>query len=448
MPRRRTLVRAILSCGLFAGTASPAQAGDVLTWATSMMSGCWSCDTLGQLVKIGLAFAEQAFNALAGETVNLLGILMAIWILFFAARMFLPFGLDGEAGGLWNRGAKKLLQFAVVLAFLQGSQAFWSYLFIPVMSSGMAFSRTIVTLSDAFEVTNGTSETGPAGTTASNTQSYCSNVTGGGDGVDGAVAIMAQMNCPLATIQSQFGKGMLIGVAQIVGAVKQAEVATAICSIFGGLFLIGVYFFGLLMFPIFMIDVLMRVTIMTTIAPIALAASLFESTKTLAQKALWQVAHAALTLIFVSIVGGIGKATLAYVFSNLTIGGVAVGARDWSTLIQMLEDQKTQEGVAFYIDLTTMAFYQLLGVGVILIFMLRQASKMAAEFTGAGGGDFSGALAGAASAVGGAAYLGGKATQRLIGGGGGKGQGGGAAATANKVAGVNAGGGAGTPGAN
>jgi hypothetical protein len=358
---------------------------------------------------------------------------MAIWILFFAAKMFLPFGPEGNAGGLWNKGAKKLLQFAVILAFLQGSQAFWGYVFIPVMSAGMAFSRTVVTLGDAFEITNGASETGPGGTTAA--QSYCGDSpTGGSDGVDGAVAIMTQMNCPLATIQSQFGKGMLIGVAQIVGAIKQDQIATTIVSVVGGLVLIAVYFFGLLMFPIFMIDVLMRLTIMTTIAPIALAASLFGPTKTLAHKALWQVAHAALTLVFLSIVGGIGKATLAYVFSNLTIDGAAAGARDWNGLIQMLENQKTATGSDFHIDLTTMAFYQLLGVGIILIFMLRQANKMAGEFTGTGGGDFSGAMAGVASTVGGAAHLGGSAVQRLAGGVG-RGQGG-ALPMANKVAGV------------
>lgn len=421
---------------LFTLMAGPARAGDVLDWANNVMSSCWSCDSLGQIVKIGLGFSEQAFTALASQTVNLLGILMAIWLLFFAARMFMPFGIEGGGGALWNKGAKKLLQFAVVLAFLQGSQSFWSYLFLPVMSSGMAFSRTIVTLSDAFEVSSGTSEAGPSGATA--VQTYCTDTTtGGGDGVDGALAVMAQMNCPLATIQSQFGKGMLIGIAQIVGAVKQEHYGTVITSIIGGLFLIGVYFYGLLMFPIFLIDVLMRVTIMTTIAPLALAASLFGPTRSFAQKVMWQVAHAALTLVFTSIVGGIGKATLAYVFSNLKVDGATAGARDWSSLIQILEDQKTPDGADFYIDLRTMAFYQLLGVGVILIFMLRQANKMAAEFTSAGGADVSGALAGVASGVSGVSQLTGGAARQVM-------RLGGAGATAGKVSGA---GDAGTTGA-
>ena len=64
----RHAIGGTLIAGLLAGTATPARAGDVLDWATSLMSGCWSCDTLGQLVKIGLAFAEKAFTTLAGET--------------------------------------------------------------------------------------------------------------------------------------------------------------------------------------------------------------------------------------------------------------------------------------------------------------------------------------------------------------------------------------------
>jgi hypothetical protein len=211
---------------------------------------------------------------------------------------------------------------------------------------------------------------------------------------------------------------MFVGIAQIWGSVSHAFVARSICAIVGGLVLIGVYFFGMVLYPIFLIDVVMRVTIVTVMAPIALAASMFKPTKRIAEKAAWQIGQAAFTLIFISIVAGIGKATLAYVFSNLTVNGTAAGASDWATLIQMLENQSTGSSQDFYIDLTTMAFYQLLGVGVILLFMLRQASRMAADFTGASGGDFSGALAGVAAIAENTISAGGKASQRLASGAG------------------------------
>jgi hypothetical protein len=404
------------------------RAGVVADWANSVMQSCWSCDMLNQVTSIGLTLAEQAFSALAGQAANLLGLLMAIWILFFAARMFLPFGPQEEGGASWNRGAKKLFQFAVVLAFLQSSQLFWSYLFIPIMSSGMSFSRTIVTLSDPFEAANGTPETGP--TAADSGAGYCSEGSAA-DGVNGAIAVMNQMNCPMQKVQSQFAKGMFIGIAQIWGAIKQALIGRAVCSIVGGIVLIGVYFIGMILYPVFMIDVLMRVTIVTVLAPVALVASMFGPTKQIAEKAAWQIAQAALTLVFVSIVCGIGKATLAYIFNHLTVDG---GVADWNSLIGMLENQKTSTGADFCIDLTTMAFYQLLGVGVILLFMLRQAGRMAAEFTGTHRGDFSGATAGAAELAGRAVSLGGWTAQAVTGSG--SGWGGGRSSLARKVSGV------------
>jgi type IV secretory pathway VirB6-like protein len=357
---------------------------------------------------------------------------MAVWILFFAANTFLPFGPEGGVGSLWNKGAKKIFRFAVVLALLQSSQSFWDYIFIPVMSAGMAFSNTIVNLSDPYEAANGISETGPSPSAGTGASPYCQTSTGS-EGVAGAVAIMTQMNCPLATVQSQFAKGMLVGIAQIWGSVTHAFLARTICSIVGGLFLIGIHFFAMILYPIFLIDVVMRVTIVTILAPIALAASMFEPTRRIAHKAAWQLVQAALTLVFVSIVAGIGKATVAYVFSTLMVNGSVAGATDWASLIQLLEDQKTASGQDFYIDLTTMAFYELLGVGVILLFMLRQAGRMAAEFTGSPGGDFSGALAGTAALAGAALYAGGVAAQRLVTGAGMVGGGRGASALAARV---------------
>ena len=398
MTIRRAAVAAATAIAVWL-VADPARAGDVLTWAGRLMSGCWSCDALGTLVGIGLHFAETAFTALAGQIATLLGLVMAIWLLLFAGGTFLPFGLDGSAGAFWNRGGRKLAQFALVLGLLQGSHALWGYLFIPVMSAGMGFSSAVVTLTDPFEAQQGTPETGPGQGGAAAT--FCSGAAPApDDSVEGAIGVMSRMNCSLATIQSQFGKGVLIGVAQVVGAARGGDIATLICAILGGLVLILVYFGGLVLFPIFMIDVLMRVTIVTAISPLALAAWLFRPTRRFAEKAAWQIVQAALTLVFISIVGGLGKATLAYVFAHLSLNGEPAAARDWAGLIEMLESQRTPSGQPFFIDLTTMAFYQLLGIGVILLFMLRQAGRMAAEFTGGGGGDFSGALAGIASVAG------------------------------------------------
>jgi hypothetical protein len=405
---------------VFLAIAEPARAETVTDWMfTRLVSTCWSCDTLNDITDMGLELAGQAFTALAGEVASLLGLLMGLWLLFLAGRMFLPFGPEGQVGSLWNEGAKKLLRFAVVLAFLQGSAPFWDYIFIPLMSASMGGASKLVLLSDPFEAERGAPEAIPQ-----QTVNYCGD-TAGGSGLSGAKAVMHQMDCPLAKIQSQFAKGMLVGVAIIAGGGRPNDtsasgivdvvwqslnsVAKMINALVCGLALILVYFFGFLIFPFVLIDVVMRVTVTTVFAPVAIAASLFRPTKRLADKALWNLAQAGLNLVFAAIAAGIAKACLAATFANLPVlSGHKLAS--WRDLVAALEDPS--QGVT--ISLFDSSFYALLGVGIILLFMLRQASHMAAEFTGASGGDFSGAARGTAAMVGTAAYSAGALAQKVV----------------------------------
>lgn len=379
----------------------------------ALLQGCWACDTLNQVSNIGLSVANQAFNALSGELVTLVGALMGLWLLFFAARLFLPFGPDGNVGGLWNKAAKKLLMFAVVLGFLQNSDAFWNYVFIPLMSGGIGLAGKIIQMSDPYEAQFGTPETVPAAGDA------CSGATAtpaasGGAALAVAQSVMKQINCPLARLQSQFGKGMLVGAAIFFGSpqetISDIPVFGFLDKFFCGLVLIGVYFFGYMLYPLLFIDVVMRTTVITVIAPLVIAASLFVPTRGLAVKAIWQLVQSALTLVFASVVAGIAKATLSYTFLHLpTASGHQL--KDWDTLILALENPALS-GVE--VDLTSSAFYVLVGVGAILLFMLRRARFMAAEFTHVDGSDFSGAQTGVAAIAGTTLYVAGSGAQAIV----------------------------------
>ncbi len=410
--------------------ASPARAGQVAEWKTRLVTGCWSCDTVNEVTDIGLGVAETAFNALSGQTATLLGLLMGLWILFFAGRLFLPFGPDGNEGSLWNEGAKKLFRFAVVLAFLQGSQSFWDYVFIPLMSSGMGISASIMEISDPYEADRGT----PESEGSSGLNSYCGQASDGA-GVAGAKSVMHQIDCPLAKIQSQFAKGILVGIAVFSGDVHYNPIKSTTDMLAGqaggsndtsntadsfvgyvvktannviaGIVLIIVYFFGFLLYPLLLIDVVMRVSVITVVSPLAIAAAMFRPTQRIAEKAVWHLVQAALTLAFASVVAGIGKALLAYTFSNIpTAGGLPLS--NWKSLVDALEAGQVA------VDLSTASFYTLIGVGVLLIFMLRESSRMAHEFTGASGGDFTGAGTAVARMAGVATRVGGTVAQAVV----------------------------------
>jgi hypothetical protein len=421
-----------------ADAATPTPQSIIQQFAGNLLQGCWACSLLDKISAIGLGVAEQTFTALAGATSTLLGLVLAVWLLFFAARMFLPFGPDRAVGALWNEGAKKLFRFAVVLAFLQSSQPFWEYVFIPLISAGFGLASSIATTADAYEAANGTSETLSGGQQTD----YCSQAAGTAapiDGVSAATTVMTQMDCPLSKIQSQFSKGILVGVAEISGVFSSCSLTGAgsssssgsglggivsnafqatIKAVIGdfernivGLALILVYFIGYLVFPLQLIDVIMRVTVVTVISPLAIAATLFHATGNFAQRAVWNLVQSTMTLIFASTVAGLGKATLAYIFSTLqTANGQPIN--DWQTLINNLENSCTGFPL---IGLTDAAFYMLLGAAIILIYMLGRASAMAAGFTHTASGDFTGAQRGVAKIAGAAAHAAGNVAQRVAG---------------------------------
>ncbi|HIJ61466.1 MAG TPA: hypothetical protein HPQ04_02110 [Rhodospirillaceae bacterium] len=395
---------------LAGGLVQPAlaQGQSAQSWRDELLQGCWACDALEQTSGIALQLADQAFSTLSGELTTLVGILMGLWLLFFAARMVMPFGPEGNVAGQWNKAAKKLLLLVVVLGFLQNSRSFWDYVFIPLMSAGFGIAGQIIQISDPFEA-----QLGGASETLPQVEDKCSRPQGG-SGLVGAQQVMQQMACPLAKLQSQFGKGILIGEAIIVGG----NISTAyilpnidvVKRVISGVALVCIYFCGFILYPLLFIDVVMRVAVIAVISPLAVAASLFVPTRGLAVKALWHLAQSALTLVFASVVGGISKAVLANTFSRLpTADGQAL--KDWASLLNALQNPGTS-GVE--IDFTTSSFYVLAGVGILLLFMLRKARFMASEFTHVDGADFSGAQTAVAGIAGAAAYVGGNAVQILV----------------------------------
>lgn len=356
----------------------------------SLVGGCWACDALTQVTDVGLDVAEQAFNTISGEITNLLGMLMAVWLVGFAGQTFLPFGPSRSPGALWNEGAGKIFKFVIVLAFLQASQPFWEYVFMPVISAGAVFSAKLISV--------GLSQTCTVGPVAS--------------GVAGAKAAMGEMTCPLAGIQDVFSKGMLAGLAVSLGGgwhgwtdfIDILAWPGRLIQIFSGVLLALVYAFGFLMFPLLFLDTFLRAVITAIFAPLAVSAGLFTPTSKVTQRAVWALAHSALTMVFASVVVGVATATIDQIWAKLISGSVAATS-DWSTLINQLETGGAK------LSIFDQSFWMLLAAGIIAIFMLRQASRMAAAFTATMAGDFSGATAGVSTIAGEGARMAGLAAQ-------------------------------------
>lgn len=361
-----------------------------------------------------MGFADTALTKLSSATTILVGLVMALWVLYFAAKLFLPFGAPGSSH--WNVGASKLFQLLFVMAFLQTSGAFWNYVFTPVLSSGLTLAAALADAADSYESHYGNSETMPKGT---NSVDYCSNPPSDNpaltDNTKTAYTALLQMDCPLSKIQSQYAKGIMIGAAVIgqrdcsSNSLNLLPSAKQIEYLLAGAVLIGLFGFGFLVFPFLLLDVVMRVVLVAAIAPLAIASILFKPTVKIAERSLWSLIQCGFTLMFGAAIAGIGKAMMAYILLQISPLTNNQPLDNWNNLTTALE---LSCNGGFHIDFSSAAFYMLCGTAMLMIFMMRRASSLASELTGIAGSV--GAQAAAAAVMGAAAGAAGKAGQMAV----------------------------------
>jgi hypothetical protein len=163
-----------------------------------------------------------------------------------------------------------------------------------------------------------------------------------------------------------------------------------ILQILSGMLLALVYAFGFMMYPAFFADAILRGVIIAVMAPLAAAASTLAATRRIALKALWGLAQAALTMVFASVAAGLASQSVNAVYATLTSAdGTALS--DWPTLIGALE------AGTVHLSIVDQAYWAILALGVITIFMIRGAARMAAALTDLPPDEFSGATAGIAT---------------------------------------------------
>ncbi len=370
----------------------PAGALDVQDLYGRLADGCWACDMLQQAGAVGLDVAQRMFDAVAGQLAALLGLLMALWILVLAGRLFLPFGPDGAPARLWNQGARKILAFALILGFLQSSRFFWDDLFMPILSLGTGISVQLLS-----QASTQSCPVGPVGS-----------------GVAGAKAALESMRCPLSFLQDVFTRGMLTGVAMTQGAMWHSWVdfikvwawPGQLLQMLSGVLLLLVYAFGFVMFPLFFLDAVLRAAIIAVLAPLAAALCLFSPTRKMTGRALWGLAQSALTLIFASVAAGLAAQGVAHVYASMTTSD-GRSAGDWPILIGELEAGTLK------LSILNQSYWAILAIGVITIFMVRGAARMAASLTSAPAGNSTGATAGVAVLAAAGARLSVGAAQRV-----------------------------------
>ena len=316
--KKRLAILLMLAMPMLAAADTAPSSTDQLV--SSLFSGCWSCGLLNTLGAIGLDFADKVYGNLASGMTILVGLGLALWLLQFAARLLLPFG-PPPASGHWNAGAVKLFKCAVVLAFLAASGPFWDYIFTPILSVGLGIASQLTAQTNDYEPDLGGTTSGvPGGTSGTTgTVDYCQGPIPAPNislsaAVQPALTAFEQIDCPLSRMQSEYGKGILIGVA-VMGQIGCGKSILPILLgersplgyFLAGLVLIIAYGWGFLVFPLLLIDSLARVILVAALSPLAVASILFKSTARIAERSVWSLVHCGFTLMFGAAVAGLAR---------------------------------------------------------------------------------------------------------------------------------------------
>lgn len=375
----RTVVATVLLAAIM--LPFPALAWDLSTIAQSLSADCWICDGVTVIGDIGLTSADAVFSAVSSGALQVAAILFALWGLALAASAFLPFRADPT---LWNRGATRLLGFALLFSFLGEARMFWDYLFSPLIGLGMALTLGL-------QVASLSPDCGMPVLA---------------DGLAGAQAVLHAARCPLRAAQDLFVRGIVSGLAMVLGAGFSGWLdfmavwswPAHLIQALAGVGLSLVYLFGLVLFPFFFIDTVLRAVIVAMMAPLAALFWPFQSGRRVVGRAVEGLWLAALTLVFTAVASGLAAALIRKAFLHLDDGG-----GDWASLLSRLESGDLRLNIA---DQT---YWMLLATGIVGIFMIRGARRMAASFGHASVSDFSGAT----SAV---AVMAGWTARRAVGG--------------------------------
>lgn len=388
--KRWLVVLSVLLLPLLALADDAPSATATANLVNGLFVGCWSCGAINALGAIGFAFADKVYQTLASDMTILVGLGFALWLLQFAARLLLPFG-PPPAAGHWNAGAVKLFKCAVVLAFLAGSGPFWDYVFTPIFSVGVGLASSLATSSDSYEQGFGGTISGmPNGAV-----DYCNSTPQLPQNVTLSTAVQplynafTQIDCPLSKMQSEYAKGILVGVSTMGQAICAKSFWSYVTGdrspaalFLSGLVLVTAFGWGFLVFPVLLIDSIARVILVAATAPIALASILFKPTARIAERSVWSLVNCGFTLIFGAAAAGLGKALIAFVLNSMASQAGAPALNDWSKIAGTLEQSCSAD---FYVDFSTASFYELLGTAIISTFMMRRAAHLAGELTGVSG---------------------------------------------------------------
>jgi murein DD-endopeptidase MepM/ murein hydrolase activator NlpD len=248
---------------------------------------CFACGIVTRLYVTSIVYGEAVTKAIGHQVVKLLGIGLALYMVFVAAKIFMPFGPQDKVIGLANKLSISFM-VTVALSFLlltdTSYKFFWNYVYNPIVDAAINMNS---------ELLNEGSGDGTFFAKLDAQNIVCKTLTA----VDASVLTADQiasknkLECQVHKMQYVFTYGLATGIYILL---KGAWVS--------GIILIVIYALAPLMFAYPIVDALMRWTFMSVLSPVLMACGCFPLTRKYAFLGGRVMLEAAISFVVVAVI--------------------------------------------------------------------------------------------------------------------------------------------------
>lgn len=382
--------------GTNSGAATPAD------MYNTMMYSCWACPISAMMVDVAYGMGNAMFTFLGGAVTRLIAIALALWLLFQAGKLMMPFGAMDSVAGLANKIATRLAITLMVLAALGSFDFFNKYFFEPAISFGMrgghAMLETVFGGSDPLIVLNApydqfnplrkplrtiksasgtTTEAvvGPEGQVLD-----CANINFGGSNLDEKKAnVKNALNCQFYALQRAVGVGIVAGISSMQ-KIQWGAPPKGWDWLLAGIVMTLVYGFGALIVGLYMITYLFRWMFVAVIAPLAIAAYALPFGRAPAKICISALIHSAIGFIMINGLVAISIAMLSVGFTQ-SLGskpGASAPTDGGAVVTDIIAGPLSGQGNSN--SFAAPGYWIMLAAGIVLIMFARRVEEWAGQY--------------------------------------------------------------------
>ncbi len=325
---------------------------------------CIPCEVITKVILITNDLGQKVYDSVRAGILALLGVGLALWILFNVAKLLFPFTPLGSAAQINNMVANRVFITILVGTFLLSFANFWNYLYTPVIGTGMAYTNAVMTQS---------AEIAGLQNQILNNNDECRNAFAQGLGAaDGSAERLAtHMNCLINNMTGTIGIGLDIAFALVDKSnFNLSQIGQFLANIVPALLIAWTYGKILIFFPFRIVDIVLRWGVFVILSPLIVAAFAFPATRSFTLKGLQGIVEGTFELLMIAVLIALAAASITAVAANNNGGN-----GDLNLFYEAIKQSKID------FDLLTPTFWGIYLTGWITDVMIGKARVLAKAFS-------------------------------------------------------------------